>query len=91
MDAPSCYGIKKPFDLDDWKRRVEHNAEEFERNSSMDSGWSAVTHDNCTRVSALLWRELVVALAATHTEPQDFFDRPDLVAIQEAARWAVKP
>jgi hypothetical protein len=88
--APTCYG-EKPFDLDDWKRRIQYNRDEFERNSLMDSGWSATVHDNCLRVSAYLWRELAVAMAATQTEPQDFFDRPDLVAVQEAARWATKP
>ena len=79
----------KQFDLADWKRRLDHNAKEFERNSLMDSGWSASVHDNCLRVSASLYRELIEVLASTDTKSEDFFDRPDLVAIQEAARYAI--
>jgi len=80
-----------PFNLDDWKRRMQHNSEEAERNSSMDSGWSKSVADTCLLRACQLWRELAVAIAETETKSEDFFDRPDLVAIQEAARSATKP
>jgi hypothetical protein len=80
-----------PFDLAGWKQRMSHNSETSERNSSMDSGWSVTTANNCLRTACMLWRELAVAIAATETKPEDFFDRPDLVAVQEAARSATTP
>ena len=79
------------FDLENWKRRMQQNSDEAERNSSMDSGWSARVADECTRRAAMLWRELAYAIAETKTLPSDFFDRPDLVAVQEAARSATRP
>jgi hypothetical protein len=82
---------KTVFDHEDWKRRMRHNSEEAERNSSMDSGWSSRVADECVRRAAMLWRELAFAIAATETKPEDFFDRPDLVAVQEAARYATTP
>lgn len=77
------------FDLEDWKRRYNYNADEAERNSLMDSGWSHGTADRCIRVERDLLRELVKNLAAMDTTSQDFFDRPELVAIQEAARFTL--
>lgn len=78
------------FEIEDWKRRYQYNADAAERNSLMDSGWSLATAQQC-EVSALrLYRELIEALAATETKAEDFFDRPELVAIQEAARFACK-
>jgi len=79
------------FNLDDWKGRFERNSDEAERNSYMDSGWSAGTADRCMRTACGLWRELALAIAETETKPEDFFDRPDLVAVQEAARSATTP
>jgi hypothetical protein len=81
----------KAFDLDDWKRRLAANAEESERNSSMDSGWSLGVAQKCERAELMLYRELVTALSNTTTNAEDFFDRPDLVALQEAARFASDP
>jgi len=80
-----------PFDLNDWKRRFAYNSEAAERNSSMDSGWSARTADDCLRRAAMLWTELAIAIAKTGTKPEDLFDRPDLVDVQEAARFATTP
>jgi hypothetical protein len=76
------------FDLEGWKQRFRHNAEEAERNSSMDSGWSLQTAQHCEATALSLYREIVEALAATTTNAEDFFDRPKLVAIQEAARYS---
>ncbi len=77
------------FDLEDWKRRMKYCWDGAERNSFMESGWSAATADRCVRVERDLLRELVKALAATDSTSEDFFARPELVAIQEAARFAV--
>jgi hypothetical protein len=78
------------FDLDGWKRRLASNAEEAERNSSMDSGWSLDAAQRCERTELALYRELMNALANTISKSEDFFDRPDLVALQEAARFATR-
>jgi hypothetical protein len=72
----------------DWKKRFEWNAQQAERNSLMDSGWSAQTADACLSRACRLWQELAVRIAETETLSKDFFDRPDLVAIQDAARFA---
>jgi hypothetical protein len=79
------------FDVNDWKRRFEYNSDRAERNASMDSGWSLGTANHCQMIAAELWRELAVAIAETKTQAKDFFDRPDLVAVQEAARFATMP
>jgi hypothetical protein len=79
------------FNLADWKRRFEYNSEKSESNSLMDSGWSKQTADVCTRTHHELLLELVRALAETQTIPADIFDRPELVAVQEAARFATTP
>jgi hypothetical protein len=76
------------FDLNGWKSRFAANAEAAERNSLMDSGWSLGVAQSCERTALTLYRELVVALANTRTDAADIFDRPDLVALQEAARFA---
>jgi hypothetical protein len=78
------------FDVEQWKRRYQDNAETAERNSLMDSGWSLATAQQCETTALRLYRELIEALAATESKAEDFFDRPDLVAIQEAARYVVK-
>lgn len=78
------------FDLEAWKRRYRYNTEMAERNSSMDSGWSLAVAQQCEVTTLRLYRELIEALAATETKAGDFFDRSELVAIQEAARYAVK-
>jgi hypothetical protein len=75
------------FDLESWKRRFTANAEAAELNSLMDSGWSLSVAQACETRALALYRELINALAETNTEAKDFFDRPDLVAIQEAARF----
>ena len=81
----------KVFDLDGWKRRLAANAEDAQRNSSMDSGWSLAVAQRCERTELALYRELITALANTSSNAEDFFDRPDLVALQEAARFAGDP
>lgn len=78
------------FDLESWKRRLAANAEDAERNSSMDSGWSLSLAQTCERTELTFYRELVNALADTTTDAKDFFDRPDLVAVQEAARFVTR-
>lgn len=78
---------KTEFNLELWKRRFAANAEAAERNSLMDSGWSLSVAQTCERTALALCRELVDALADTITDARDFFNRPDLVAVQEAARF----
>lgn len=75
------------FDLETWRHRFQHNAEEAERNASMDSGWSLSTAQQCEQTALNLYRELVECLAQTSNTPADFFDRPKLVQLCEAARF----
>jgi hypothetical protein len=69
------------FDPNDWARRFLANADEAERNSLMDSGWSGTVATNCTQRTALLYRELFEQLATVELRPEDFFDRPALAAV----------
>ena len=75
------------FDLESWKRRYQYNAETAERNSLMDSGWSQSVAEQCERGALRLYYEVIEVLASTETKAEDFFDRPELVAVQEAARY----
>lgn len=72
------------FDPNQWAAKYNANAEEAERNSLMDSGWSGATADYCTRTHSLLLYELLCELQKVALLPADFFDRPELAAVLAA-------
>lgn len=78
------------LDLGAWKKRWTDNAAESEANSLMDQGWSEAVAERCRRRILELLTDVVRALAFTETKPADLFDRPDLVRVQEAARFLMK-
>lgn len=73
-----------PFDPNKWASTYNANAARSERNSLMDSGWSAAEAEQCTFQHHLLLSDLLTELRKVKLKPEDFFDRPELAAVLAA-------
>jgi hypothetical protein len=80
----------EPFNLDSWRGRWDEVAADWEATVLLDpqSSLRKAAEVRCEGARLMLLAELAVALADTDQLLGDYYQRPGLWAIQEAARHA---